>query len=404
MGKSHAALGASSASIWMQCAPAGRALMSGMRRGTSVFAEEGTVAHDLAEACIILGGDPGVWVGRTLGGFEVTTEMANAVRIYVDVCRDLMPGSSEWWSERQVSLAPLAEIEGVDLFGTADFSALSANGSTLTIADLKYGAGVSITAKDSPQLRYYAAGVLAALDERRRNAVDTIELLIVQPRVRDEHGPVRRDTLSQSELLAWLRDELVVSVELVMSGGGDHVPGSHCRFCVKAQSCPGLAERAQSVAKAQFGQTPPRPDELTPDEVADVLLWAPVLTSWLARVRGHASDLLDKGHDVPGFKLVERRSVRAWAEGVELNALAGRLGLPADGLVDRKPVTVAEAERRAENAGLAPTEISQALDGLVTKDSSGTTIVPVSDRREAVPTGAAAAFSNLSQNGENTDD
>ena len=72
--KPHAILGASSSHRWLAC-PGSIRLSAGMPNTGSVYAEEGTAAHELAEKCLNLGHDAADHLGETIvangTGYEV---------------------------------------------------------------------------------------------------------------------------------------------------------------------------------------------------------------------------------------------------------------------------------------------------------------------------------------------
>ena len=144
----------------------------GLGEGSSVFAQEGTNAHELADHCLVNGEDAVLYEGVE-GHFEfdVTQEMAENVQKYLDYVRSL-PG--DMFSEQRVEFDEW--VPGG--FGTAD--AVIIQDGLCTVVDLKYGKGVPVSAENNPQLKLYALGVYAHFSfiyEIRR-----FRLAVVMPR------------------------------------------------------------------------------------------------------------------------------------------------------------------------------------------------------------------------------
>ena len=55
------------------------------------------------------------------------------------------------------------------------------------------------------------------------------------------------------------------------------------------------------------------PPHLRPEELGRVLEGAEIIDQWLAAVRAHAKSTADKGVEIPGWKLVDKRGRRVWA-------------------------------------------------------------------------------------------
>ncbi len=143
--------------------------------GSSVYADEGTAAHEIRELCLTLGLDPQHFLGMQIyvngAPYEVTQAM----------CEFLQPGI-DWI--RSHTLTPDVEIR-VDLspwlpgqFGTMDGGWVS--GDTLYASDLKYGAGEPVSAEDNRQQKLYALGYWHYLG--RPTAVKKVVICIDQPR------------------------------------------------------------------------------------------------------------------------------------------------------------------------------------------------------------------------------
>jgi hypothetical protein len=153
--------------------------------------------------------------------------------------------------EHRVNLGSLRPP--VDMFGTADAIVIKPKRQQLHVIDLKYGAGVLVEAEHNPQTRYYGLGALLGLP--LDIVIDTVELVIVQPRLPHPAGLVRREILTALELLAWGR-ELMAAAHRALAPAAPLVPGRWCRFCPAALTCPALHEQTLADAQNDFDAIP----------------------------------------------------------------------------------------------------------------------------------------------------
>jgi len=110
----HAKLSASGAHRWATCAYSVKA-ESGLPDSSSIFAAEGTAAHELAEHCLNTGDDPHSLIGQSFAGIEVDAEMAEHIAGYVAYVKGF---NGEHFYEVRVDFSHVVP-EG---FGTCDAS------------------------------------------------------------------------------------------------------------------------------------------------------------------------------------------------------------------------------------------------------------------------------------------
>ena len=183
--RAHSVVGASGYSRWSTC-PGSVALTADMPNTSSIHAATGTVAHEICELCLINTDDASKYIGRTIKqeGYSITVdeEMADAVNIYVETIIEDATDDAQLFVEQKFHLKRLHE----GLFGTNDAGLFFPKRKHLTIYDFKYGAGIPVRAKANGQLLYYAIGALEKLHEDHGAYVDTVELVVIQPRTSGE--------------------------------------------------------------------------------------------------------------------------------------------------------------------------------------------------------------------------
>jgi hypothetical protein len=394
----HSHLGASSMSRWSKC-PAAPRRCKGLPPKSSIYASEGTAAHTLGETCLRDGSDAKDHLGTIIQNedgtsFEVTEDMAENVQVYLDTIRaDLaaFPGSN-LEVEKRFDLDWLH----AGLFGTNDAN-LDVPFVKLVVYDLKYGAGVPVNVvkdgKPNPQLMYYGLGAAHGHDHGE------IELVIIQPRARHEDGPVRRMTLPIAELGRWGSEVLKPAALATEDPNAKAVPGDHCKFCLAQPTCPELREMVIKAGSLAFKDampideipTLPEPSSLPPEHLGRILDLSKVFSSWVSAVEDYAFDRMMKGDSLPGWKLVRKKTNRAWADEDEAKEFL-ELHLESDAY-ERKLLTPAKAEKAFKARG--HNWKAYQTDDLIVKPDGGLTLAPAYDKREAVAPTALAACEEL---------
>ncbi len=366
----HALLSASSSHRWLHCTPSAR-LEEQFENTTSIFAAEGTAAHELSEHKLRL--FLGQASKRPVSDFD-SEELERYTDEYVNFATELITEVKKNCKDPIILLEQRLDYscyvpEG---FGTGDLVVI-ADG-TLDIVDLKYGKGVAVSAENNPQMKLYALGAVILFDSLYD--IKTVRMTICQPRLES----ISTYELSGDELTAWAETELRPKAQLAMNGDGEFLPGEHCRFCRARHTCRARADTHLVLAKHDFKQ----PALLTDDEIAEVLSLAERLSLWAGDVYAYATDLaINAGKEWDGFKVVEGRSNRKYTDEeavVEAVTTAGYTDIYKKTLL---PIT--EMEKL-----LGKKEFSTILGSLVTKPQGKPALVANSDKRSAMKTNYTA--------------
>jgi hypothetical protein len=366
MSTAHAKLSASGSAKWSLC-PGSVFAEKDFPNTTSVFAEEGTAAHELAE--MLLRGDDEIVFGNIIGaplpesGVVVTQDMYDYVQSYVSYVNSI---SGELFVEQRVDFSHIAP----DGFGTSD--AIVINDTVMTIVDLKYGKGVRVDAENNTQGVLYALG--AVNDYGMLFNIKTINIVIVQPRL--DH--ISEWTIGIDELNRW-GERLKQAAELALTDNAPRSPGEkQCQWCRAKATCPALAKLTESTLMTSFDNLDTsKPEQLTDEQLKTALDNKKLIVSWFDAVETLVTDRLSTGQGFEGYKLVAGRANRAWRDEVA-TAAALRDVLGEDTLFTRKIISPAQAEKELGKSR------ADLLDDLVTKPEGAPTLVPESDKRPPV--------------------
>lgn len=337
MGTSHSAVGASSCSRWSKCPGSIRLIARSPAQPSSRYADEGSVAHILAEETLKTYLEQEVICGETKSvrlfptepdyspvGDEVeygdnvitiTEEMCEAVHVYVTTIL------TDWnkMPTAKLYLEHHFELEDVDAeaYGTVDTCLVDWNSGVIKVYDFKYGRGIVVEVFQNEQMGYYALGALQYLDGA---AVNSIELVVVQPRAWHKEGPVRRWNPTIGEM-GMFRNALINAINATREPDAPLHAGEHCGFCPAKILCPEIKRYANEKAKIDFAPdkvTVPDPVALTTEELIPLCKAASVVKDLFDQAMHELKRRLEKGEEVKGFKIVKRRSNRRWRAAEEV--------------------------------------------------------------------------------------
>lgn len=306
MAGEHAILSPSAAYRWLVCTPSAR-FEEQIPDEESPYAEEGTLAHELA--ALLLSARAGLFKGpqKTFNGMlssledrvnayyqgqEKPTEFKEMYRHCEDYVSYVMDNGGKILIEHKYDVTKYIPLG----YGTADATGIKPE--VIHVTDFKYGAGQRITATGNKQLMIYALG---ALLESKSNA-ETVVMHIYQPRA----GGASNWELSRKDLLLWAENELGPKAKVAIAGMGDFVPGNHCLFCKARTSCKAYYDRFADVKAIKDKRV------MTPADTATVLTYGPLVASWVKKIEAETLANLKNGKKVPGFKLVAGRSKRSF--------------------------------------------------------------------------------------------
>lgn len=362
--KKHAKFSASAAHRWLSC-PGSIALSEKAPKvmRESAYATTGTEAHECLEFLLKNRHQD----RRSTEAFARGKYPADMV-IHAASARDeiLKRANPHTWIFSETK-SDLSHIEP-DMWGTADAVLIESFG-RLTVVDFKYGFQV-VEPENNPQLMFYALGVA---HEHHYNFKE-VSVLIIQPRAPHEKGTVREWVIPLFELKKW---EYTFKAGTVLAKGKDAPlkSGDHCKYCPAKVLCPEISSKGLALARQVFKDELPEASTTPIPELDRILSAAPKIRMWLDAIEQHATQKLEEGHEIPGWKLVQRRSIRRWTD-PKKTALEAKKVFGLKAFSDPELLSPAQFEKVFTDY--------RWVDKRVSNISSGVTLAPEKDPRKAV--------------------
>ncbi|MEZ7737338.1 DUF2800 domain-containing protein [Gemella sanguinis] len=371
--RAHAKLSASGASRWATC-PGSVQMEDGIPDKESIYAQEGTLAHEMSELKLKHYLDPKGFGKRKLNAAIkklkenelYQAEMESYTDTYVDFIKEKalsFPSNPYIEIEKRVDFSRW--VDGG--FGTCDCVLI--HGSTLSIIDLKYGKGVPVSAEQNEQLILYALGAYDAFNLIYN--LDKIKLNIVQPRINN----FSTWEISLTELLLW-GDYFKVQAEKALGGNGELVPSAKaCKFCKARDICTARAENNLSLES----EIKLKPNEIPKDKLYEYISRGEDIAKWVADLKAYALDMCLKGEDVKGLKAVAGRTSRSWTNQDEAINKLIEGGIDEAIIYDKVPLTLAKLEK-----ALGKQQFTTLVGDLVVTSEGKPTLVFENDKRPAI--------------------
>lgn len=375
----HARLSPSASHRWINCPGSVHLAEQCPPQTGSAYTAEGTEAHALAELKLRKFNEEGTgdFFDKKLEKSRSESEyycgeMEEATDFYFDIVTEkLIEGGpdAELMIEQRFSLDKWVP----DSFGSAD--AVIIAGHTIEVCDLKYGKGVKVDAVGNPQLRLYGLGAAELFGDLYD--FDTVRVTIIQPRL--DH--VSTEEISLEDLRAWAENEVAPKAQMAMNNSEVVQCGDWCQFCPAKAICRARAEANLELARHDFK----KPALLTDEEIGEILRQADEVQKWVADVSAYALEQALAGKQYDGWKLVEGRSIRKYADEIKVADTLKAAGFDEALLYERKLNGITNMEKL-----VGKKKLTELLGNLLVKPAGKPVLVPESDKREAINTTEAA--------------
>lgn len=369
----HALLSASSAERWLNCTPSAR-LTENIEDTTSVYAQEGTLAHSLGEMELkyqlkqITKTTYNKELKRIKEHELYNEDMPDEVEKYTNFVFEKMAEAKSSTPDALLFLEQRLDFSKYvpEGFGTGD-CIIIADG-TMEIIDLKYGKGVEVSAVNNPQMKLYALG---AIEEYGFiYDINTVRMTIVQPRLDN----ISTWEISVIDLMNWAENELIVKAKQAYEGAGELNAGDWCKFCKVKATCKTRAEAMLAIGEKYNMQDP---NLLSIEEIAEILHKAEEIQAWAKDIQEYALDqALNNNVKYPGWKLVEGRSNRKYEDEDRVAAVLMKEGYEEDVIFNKKLKGITDMEKV-----LGKKVFNNLLQDYIIKPPGKPTLVVESDKR-----------------------
>jgi hypothetical protein len=322
------------------------------------FADRGTLLHNVIADVLEFNEAPEKYLGTKYKEQTLTQELIDEkLNPALAALKEIDPDRRmAYMVETRVGFGDF--LPGVfgstDLLGRIDNRAI--------VLDWKFGDGVLVTAEENYQLLFYAAAAMRT-DKAKWifEGATEIECIIVQP-------PEIRRWVTTPQRVALFEQELRRAVHASQSEAPTFDTGDHCRWCAAKPICPKMTGQVERVLQNKLQALPI-------DQIALQLEQADTIENYIKDLRALATQMLENGQPVPGFKLVAKRGTRKWVNEADAIGHLSSLGINP---FHEEIVSPAVAEKLLKVTGeKLPSE-------LVVSISSGSTLAPESDSRPAV--------------------
>lgn len=373
----HALLSASSSKQWLNCPPSVR-LGEHIEDTNSIYAQEGTEAHEVVEITNILN-----FIAndhkRLITKYNKQLDAIKQHKLFKDEMLGYAEDFKVFIAEKVNEIndntfddiPPVAFEQRVDYskyapdgFGTCDVVIFGDK--RLVIIDYKYGKGVEVSAEDNSQLKLYALGVIESCDDidAYGTKVNTVEMIIYQPRL----NHISCTEMLVEDLVEWGEKEVLPKALLAYDGGGEFKSGEHCRWCKVKPTCRKLASDNLLALSNDVSPT------LSNDEISDLLKQVDVIKNWSESLKDYALKKSLQGESIKDFKLVEGKSSRVITDEAGLINCLKERGFSYSDMFELKLIGIGKIEKLFEKD---KSVLNQFLD----KPKGAPTLVPITDKR-----------------------
>ena len=368
----HAILSASGAARWMNCPPSVMLEKKFPDKG-SVYAEEGTLAHTLAEVRLRTEyeGKTAQWARTQLRSIRkseyYTEEMEEHIDRYASLVAEAVNEAGKICPDPKIMFEQRLDFSEYvpGGFGTGDVVIVADD--MVQVIDLKYGKGVPVSAEGNPQLRLYGIGAL--LEYQLLYDIRRVRMTIIQPRLDN----ISTEELTAADLLHWAETDVAPKARLAAAGEGEQAVGPWCQFCKASAVCRARADYNLDLMRHEFKD----PQLLEPDEIADILGRLPELMSWAKGVGDYALSQALAGEHYEGWKVVEGVSRRKIEDQAAAQTILSEAGYESEDFL--KPAELKGITELTKLVGKK--KLEELIGAYIIKPEGKPVLVPSTDKR-----------------------
>lgn len=332
------------------------------RRPAGQAAIDGSMHHEVQENCQRDDLTPEDCIGQVYTEGTATREFVEDDLPLSEIAYNATNKLLDELNIEELEVEPFVQLLKDRVGGSIDLLGLSEDRKTLLILDYKFGS-VKVEVDNSPNLYLYAASSRAdAITKDLWSEVTKIVFAIVQPQVKGvvstfETTPAKVDEF-EKELMAALESDKIN-------------PGPHCKYCPAEPYCE--EKRAQVVTAVLLGAREHK-------ELEAAALMIVEVENWLKSMKEEMYLQLNRGVPIHGWKIVEKAARKKWIDAKAASAFLKEKRIPARDITNpaalRTPTQILDYLHKKGR--------DYDLSGFIIAESSGTTLAPEDDSREAV--------------------
>ena len=395
--ETHSVYGPSAATRWRTCPGSvdlikhGKASGEIPRNATSVYAEEGTTAHD--------------WANKILTTETPFTEIADQdmrgyVKDYVNACIWLRNEAKEHPGFTELNEFAVPLFYRPEDSGTLDFAVVSTAG--IKFVDLKYGVGYKVDALENDQLMIYGVSLIHMLEGDGWELPDDmpVHLSIYQPRHRGFDGLDTWETTVR-ELKDYAID-IQSDYDRALIDDTLKPTYSACKFCDAKVICPARRITAMSglppainINDDDFDNTTivsnvkairKDPRSLTTEQRAAIIEHGSLLKKLVDDVIEDETNRLEAGGEIRSHKLIAcGLGNRKWSDETDAEKLLKpKLGVD-ETFVPRKLISAPQAlEKLKPHMAEMSTRFKNRLEQLIVRPEGKPKLVSIDNDKPAL--------------------
>lgn len=381
MPSSHAKLSPSASERWLVC-PGSVGLSEQFPDESSIYAEEGTCAHALAElkaSYIILGEYTSEQYHRAhrhwksqWPEFTSKEEILTEMEIHTDAYVELLKERLTLFPNSHLSLEQRLDTGVPSCWGTSD--AVISSPFHIEIVDFKYGSGTAVFVERNPQLRLYGVGALDAFDIL--GDIQLVRITVHQPRI-GRNGYVATEEITPEDLREWRSSILPIAEEALGPDAHFQPSEAACRWCPASGQC---KAQMNDIFSLPFDE---EPKLMTPEQMAEIRPKTAMISSWLEAFEKAALHVtFSEGKTIPGYKVVLSGGRRYVADHEDAETKLLVAGYDREEfMTPRKVKGIGDLESLL---GEEDFERILVKPGIVKKSEGKPALVPESDKRPAI--------------------
>lgn len=366
----HFEYGGSTAHRTLNC-PAWRRVAANVPRGhgANEHADRGTLLHDCMEA---LGNDEvdvyADLIGKTYNDQVLTEEMLEEIVKPTWAAYEIFASDNDF----EIELFEQEVKDDDDIGGTIDI--LAASSDTIFVLDWKFGHNL-VSPFENAQALFYA--MCAQTDARTKGLFTAkrkkIVIGIIQPAYEETGESIIQTWETDISRLNDFAEDFYKAID-ERASTEDPCAGDHCKYCPAIAICPVKTGQARKALMID-------PKSAEAAELTQAMSMVAEVEEWARAVRAQAHEQAEQGLKISGFKLVQKRATRKWSDPDAVADIVRKArSIKLDEAFDMKLKSPAQMEKLCKKKDVD----FEKYDAYIESVSTGTTLVPDSDKRPEV--------------------